>query len=246
MNFASLPDDWPTQRETLRRIGTHVVARIEQQTTGHFALFSFPGGFGTPQFGPDRQRIRLVGGSLFIESIVDGEARTDVEMIAGSTLRSLCEAVGADVDADLSVGHDTPPLGDPDEMLIMNSEAVAVLDDWYQIGHRAIDTAVASLPDAQAAVMRLWPEHFDLGTDVAIDPARKPGARTNLGASPGDEFHQEPYLYVGPWDADRPGAPEFWNAPFGATLGWGVLDASDNPLQTAIEFFLTGLAHLRS
>ena len=80
---------------------------------------------------------------------------------------------------------------------------------------------------------------------MAIDPARKPGARCNLGAAAGDSFHQEPYLYVGPWDADRPGSAEFWNAPFGATIGFGDLDASDNPLQSAIEFFLTGLAHLR-
>ncbi|MEM1333684.1 MAG: hypothetical protein AAGG08_09520, partial [Actinomycetota bacterium] len=151
-----------------------------------------------------------------------------------------------DVDAELSVGHDTPDLGDPDEMLVLDSGAVSVLDDWYQLGARAMDSAVASLPDAQAAVARLWPEHFDIGTDVAIDPANQPGARTNLGCAAGDGFHEEPYLYVGPWDADRPGPAEFWNAPFGATLGFGDLDAADNPLQAATEFYLTGLAHLRS
>lgn len=246
MNFAHLPDDWPNQRETLRRLGTHVVARAQQQDTGHFALMPLPGGFGTPQFGADRRRVRIVGGSLFAESIVDGTARTQVEMIAGSTVRSLCEAIGIDVDAELNVGHDTPELGDPDEMIMLDSSATTVLDDWYQLGARAIDTAVASLPDAQAGVSRLWPEHFDIGIDVAIDPARKPGARCNLGAAAGDSFHQEPYLYVGPWDADRPGPAEYWNAPFGATIGFGDLDASDNPLQSAIEFFLAGLAHLRT
>ncbi len=246
MNFASLPEDWPNQREALRRIAVHVVARAEQQATGHFALMPLPGGFGTPQFGPGRERVRVVGGSLFVESIVDGQARTVVEMIAGSTIRSLCTAAGCDVDTPLSVGHDTPPLGDPDAMILLDSDAVGVLDDWYQLGHRAIDTAVASLPDAQASVTRLWPEHFDIGTDVAIDAARRPDARTNLGASPGDGFHQEPYLYVGPWGPERGGPDDFWNAPFGATLGWGDLDASDNPLRTATEFFLTGLAYLRS
>ncbi|MFK8025841.1 MAG: hypothetical protein AB8G26_17930, partial [Ilumatobacter sp.] len=62
MNFTALPDDWPTERETLRRIGTHVVARAEAAVTGHFALMPTAGGFGTPQFGPDRTRVRVVGG----------------------------------------------------------------------------------------------------------------------------------------------------------------------------------------
>ncbi|MEL6893026.1 MAG: hypothetical protein AAFP84_15650 [Actinomycetota bacterium] len=245
MNFAPLPDDWPTQRDTLRRIATHVVAAAQIESTGHFALMALPGGFGTPQFGPERRRVRVVGGSLFVESVADGVASTRVEMIAGATLRSLAAACGIEPDPARSVGHDTPPLGDPDDMLLVDSSAVSTLDDWYQLGQRAMDGAVASLPDARASVVRLWPEHFDLGVDVAVDPTGKPDARTNLGASPGDEFHQEPYLYVGPWDADRPGLADFWNAPFGAIMSWGDLDAADNPLQRATEFFLTGLAYLR-
>ncbi len=246
MNFQQLPDDWPTQRDTLRRIATHVVARAQQRVTGHFALMALPGGFGTPQFGPDRQRVRVVGGSLFIESVVDGRASTKVETLAGSTITSLCATAGFEPDPDLSVGHDTPALGDPDEMLIVDSSAVASLDEWYQLGQRALDAAIASLPDAQASVVRLWPEHFDLGVDVAVDPAAKPAVRTNLGASAGDEFHQEPYLYVGPWDEARPGDPDFWNAPFGAVTSFGDLDSSDHPLHAAAEFFLTGIANLRS
>lgn len=246
MNFAPLPDDWPTQRDTLRRIGTHVVAQAQQRVTGHFALMPLPGGFGTPQFGPDRARVRVVGGSLFIESVVDGAATTAVEMLAGSSIRSLCKAAGFEPDPDLNVGHDTPELGDADDTLVVDSTAVAVLADWYQLGQQAMDAAIASLPDARASIVRLWPEHFDVGVDVAIDAANKPGKRTNLGASAGDESHHEPYLYVGPWDADRPGDADFWNAGFGAVLGFGELDAAENPLQTATEFFLTGIAHLRS
>ena len=45
--------------------------------------------------------------------------------------------------------------------------------------------------------MRLWPEHFDVGADLAVNSRDKPGVRTNLGAAAGDDFHQEPYLYVG-------------------------------------------------
>ena len=64
MNFVALPDDWPTEREVLRRVTTHVVAQAQASVTGHFALMALPGGFGTPQFGDDRQRVRLAGGSM--------------------------------------------------------------------------------------------------------------------------------------------------------------------------------------
>ena len=36
------------------------------------------------------------------------------------------------------------------------------------------------------------------------------GQRANYGASPGDEDHAEPYVYVGPWTAEVDG--ELWNA----------------------------------
>ena len=251
MNFVQLPDDWPTQRETLRRLATHVVARAQAEVTGNFALMPLPGGFGTPQFGPDRQRVRMAGGSLFaeqVESNPDGTsiARTDVHTVAGSTIREMCEQMSVDVDLEFSVGGDTPPLGDPDAMVMLDSDATTVLGDWWALGQRAIDIAIASLPDPRASVVRLWPEHFDVGTDLAVDPVGKPGVRTNLGAAGGDDSHPEPYLYVAPWGAERPGPPEFWNAAFGATLGFGELDAADNPLHTAAEFFLHGLSHLRS
>ncbi len=251
MNFVQLPDDWPTQRETLRRVATHVIARAQAEVTGNFALMPLPGGFGTPQFGPDRQRVRMAGGSLFVEQVEanpDGTstARTDVHMVAGSTVRELCERMSLDVGLEFSVGGDTPPLGDPDEMLALDSDATTVLGDWWALGQRAMDIAIASLPDPRASVVRLWPEHFDVGLDLAVDPATKPGVRINLGAAAGDDFHQEPYLYVGPWGDERPGPREFWNAPFGATLGFGELDAADNPLHTATEFFLHGIAYSRS
>lgn len=251
MNFVQLPDDWPSQRATLQRVATHVVAQAQQSVTGHFALMPLPGGFGTPQFGPDRQRVRVSGGSVFVETANatrDGTttAATTVHMIAGSSLRDLCAAAGFEPDPDLSVGHDTPELGDLHEMLVLDADATTVVGDWFLLGQRAMDAAVASLPDPQASVVRLWPEHFDTGTDLAVDAINKPGVRVNLGAAAGDSFHQEPYLYVGPWDDARPGPAEFWNAPFGATLGFGELDAAENPLAAAAEFFLHGVAYLRS
>ena len=77
-------------------------------------------------------------------------------------------------------------------------------------------------------------------------PSPPPGVRTNLGAAAGDAISDEPYLYVGPWEAPQPGSSPYWNAPFGAMLGYGELDAAADPLGRAIEFFLHGIAHLRA
>lgn len=81
----------------------------------------------------------------------------------------------------------------------------------------------------------VWPEHFDYAI-VAGDEAA--GSRANYGASPGDEHHPEPYLYVAPWAA-RDG--ELWNANgfSGAELGLGMLLASEDPRAAALEFLLT-------
>jgi hypothetical protein len=61
----------------------------------------------------------------------------------------------------------------------------------------------------------LWPEHFDLA--VTVD-------EVNYGVSPGDTYLDEPYAYVGPWQA-RTGP--FWNAPFGAARPLSELGDAD-------------------
>ena len=86
---------------------------------------------------------------------------------------------------------------------------------------------------------RVWPEHFD----AALDVAARPDVRVNLGGSPGDSSIGEPYLYVGPWTADRPGEATFWNAPFGATRTRTELDATDL-VGSATAFLLDGLGRL--
>ena len=212
-----------------------------------FDLVPAPGGFGTPVVGPDRERVRLVGGSMFVER-VSGErlrgsvASTEIVTVAGNTIRGLSRAIGFEPDSDFRVGGDTPPIGDVDEMLMIDGDGATLLGEWYLLGQAAIDHAVSSLPDAAASVGRLWPEHFDFGTDLAV----RPGVRCNLGAAAGDSFDPYPYLYVGPWGAERPGPPEYWTAPFGATLTFAELQIAEDPLGRAVEFLLDGLSHLRN
>ena len=85
------------------------------------------------------------------------------------------------------------------------------------------------------APIRLWPEHFDIANELGEESA---GTRATYGASPGDENHEEPYLYVGPWGEPR-GPAELWNAHgfTGAELTLAELLAADDQRAAALEFF---------
>lgn len=58
----------------------------------------------------------------------------------------------------------------------------------------------------------------------------------NYGACPGDEDHEEPYLYVGPWSAEVSG--ELWNARGfrGAELTYSELLEAEDQRRTALSF----------
>jgi len=231
--------DWEgtyaTTRTELHRVAAHVLARRRFVATGRFGLRVTPGGLGTPLFGDD-EVVRIDGASLLRERRVDDRAITAIHALDGASLRELAAFADVDLDAEFSAGSDTPELGDPGAPLRVDAEAVAVMAEWYRRGAQAVDQSVAGLGDAgDAAVAQIWPEHFDLGIDVAAG-----AGRTNLGVSPGDGFSAEPYLYVGPWSADRPGDAAYWNASFGALATW-----SEIPDDAAAEaFFARGLGYL--
>jgi hypothetical protein len=156
--------------------------------------------------------------------------------IPGASLRALADVAGADPDRPFDVGHDTPPVGDPDEPLSLDADAASVIAAWFDLGWQALDAACRG---HQASTIQLWPEHFDAGCDVAVGPRRDD--RCNLGCSPGDAFHPAPYLYVGPWTPERPGPPGYWNAPFGAVLAGDDVVAGADP----VAFLQRGLDLLR-
>ena len=70
-------------------------------------------------------------------------------------------------------------------------------------------------------------------------------AEVNYGLSPGDAGHPWPYLYVGPWTADRPGNPEFWTASFGAARPLSQAgDAPNAIIASGVGFLLEGYRRL--
>ena len=231
------PEQYDLTRESLHRVAVHIVARAREQAVGRFGLRVLPGGFGTPEFGDGPLRVRVGDGVLFVEDTGSGGARSRALPINGHSLADLAQVAGVSLDLPLSVGHDTPPLGDVDEPLTCDLAAMRAVADWWTLSARAIDQVVGHLPaEAQPTVAQLWPEHFDLGLDVGVG-----GIRLNLGGSPGDAFHAGPYLYVGPWTADRPGDATYWNVSFGALVGSDELGSGDDALDAAVTFFTRGV-----
>jgi len=240
--LAPLPAAFPSTRDTLQRVAVHVVARARSQATGRFGLRPAVGGFGTPEFGDDLVRVRVSGGLLVRETGGPEGATGAAAPIDGAGLADLAGVAHVDLSADLDVGHDTPPLGDVTSPLSVDPHAAAVLAGWYGLVATALDRVVEKLPGAASpSMVQLWPEHFD----VALDAAATADRRANLGGSPGDGFDDRPYAYVGPWTDDRPGDASFWNAPFGAALGYEYLASSDDPVTTLTGFFLDGMERLR-
>ncbi len=230
-----MASDLTAAREALRQLAVYVLGRRRHDVTGRFGLRPTPDGFGTPAFGGDQLEVVRLSGRLLVV-----ERGRDVVVEPVSTLRRAAELVGVELDPSFSVGPDTPALWDPDALLDVDDGAARRLASWWGFGLTLIDDVEGT--DAaitSATVAQLWPEHFDLGCAV-----ERGGEHINLGASPGDSFSDDPYLYVGPWSATRPGDSAYWNAPFGATLTMSDLDAlaPDDHAARARAFFADGLS----
>jgi hypothetical protein len=124
----------------------------------------------------------------------------------------------------------------------VSAEAVAALADWYGFVTSVLEELRAqAAPELEASRVQLWPEHFDVSTELGAEAA---AARAGYGGSPGDDGHDEPYLYVVPWTAEPEG--ELWGAEgfVGAELPYADLLAADDQRATALDFFAARLRAL--
>ena len=220
------PDFAPT-RAAWHAVAEWVLAPARHAEFGRIGLRATPGGFGTPPFAGERV-LRVDHDELVVT--VDGvDARTRL-----TTLAHAAAFVG--IPPGTHTGVYTPATTwSPDAPLAIDGRVAPLLADWFASAAAWLDTvwAEATAEDAPTMV-QLWPEHFDMAVDLGD---AKRGRRANYGASPGDELHPEPYLYVGPWDLARRGDATFWNAPFGASLPYRA--AVDEP-GAALAFFRRG------
>jgi hypothetical protein len=222
MPLQPLPDSFASTRDALHRVAQELVAPA-RKPHNEIALRQTPGGFGTPpfEFEGRRMQVRVDGAQLVLAS--DGEeTRAGLTTLAG---------------AGRLLGPDLLPDGVPQdsEQLAVDPLAAERLADFYALAAEVLERLRSGLPaEADASDLNLWPEHFDIAFEAGSEAA---GRRANYGASPGDEQHPEPYLYVGPWAAAVEG--ELWRATgfTGAELAYGQLLAADDQRAAATEFF---------
>jgi len=198
-------------RRSLHAVAEWILAPARQAHDGHIGLRPTTGGFGAPEVD-----CRVDGLTLVVRD----------ERRPLTTLAAAADLVGVEPARATGVYETVTPWSG-DEPLALDAAAAEVLAGWFGLGAQALDALRCARQDASD--LTLWPEHFDVALTVAD--------RVNLGASPGDDEHVLPYLYVGPWE--RQDGP-FWNEPFGASLRF---DDVDSPA-TALEFFRTGLVTL--
>lgn len=224
----TLPPRFVPTREALRALACYVVAPARKAATGRIGLRPTGDGFGTPPFD-DGTRIVVRGDELL------REPGGGIEI---TTLRTAAAFLGVGLAPDPGVGHDLPPF-EPDAPLDVDAGASFALGAWYAFGQALLDDlpglgSVVTVSEAQ-----LWPEHFDLAVIVGVDGGRM----VNIGASAGDGWSDDPYVYLGPHDVTGLDDP-FWNAPFGATIAHRALRTAADPVAAALELVETGLALL--
>jgi hypothetical protein len=114
----------------------------------------------------------------------------------------------------------------------VDEAASRALGDFYGFACSVLEQLRADESEAESTIVRIWPEHFDMAVELGDGEAR-----ANFGASPGDENHDEPYLYVGPFDAGL-ASGELWNATGfpGAELGYSELLTADDQRRAALDF----------
>lgn len=224
--LVDVPATLAETRSSLTTLAFYVLAPARQQANGKIGLRWTKGGFGTPFFGDDRQ-VRVEGDLLVVQ---EGES---VEAEAITTLRAAGRLVGVTPGAPAGIEfHDPPAAGDPDQLLVVDPEAVAFLDDWFGYSTLVLERLLTLAGSPDDTRVQLWPEHFDPAIELGDAGA---GTRASFGASPGDQAIPVPYLYVSPWSAQE---GDFWIAPFGgAALTYDDLRASADPVGTALSFF---------
>jgi hypothetical protein len=184
------------------------------------------------------------------------DTRVELHRLADEVLKPARERVSGRFGLRaLPGGFGTPPFGDVLQLHVEGTELVArdgaevtrepidhvdadcaaALAAWFAFASGVLEELRADAPPELAATPpQLWPEHFDVAIELGSEER---GARAGYGASPGDELHTEPYLYVTPWTARPEG--ELWNATAfpGAELSYVELLAAPDRREAALDFF---------
>jgi hypothetical protein len=215
----AVPPGLVATRLSLHRLAEKVVAPARRQANGKFGLRYTRGGFGTPFFAADVQ-VRVQGTELIVDQ--DGQLRR-------SEITTLV-AAGAHLGTEL-LPLDRELDGAP---LELDRSAAVFLGDWYGFAASVLEELRAGAPAHEPSRVQLWPEHFDVALELGLEAN---GSRAAYGLSPGDEGHEQPYLYVAPWSAPAPGP--LWQASgfTGAEMAYAEVLAAAEQREAALTFF---------
>ena len=218
-------------RTSLHRLAAYVIAPTRHRSVGRFGLRWTLGGFGTPFFDDDRQ-IRVE------HNVLIDQRGTRTESAPITTLAAAAAFLGTDIDPGTAAEHDTPPVGDPDELLVVERASSEFLGAWFGMAFAALEVFRSDGATIAPSRPQLWPGHFDPAIEAGDDDHR-----ASYGASPGDTLIAEPYLYVSVWWPERADIDEsalVWNAPTftGRVLRISEFGAGD-PVENATEFWTT-------
>lgn len=229
MRLDPLPTTFPDTRDALHQIAFSAIAPARYRAVGRMGLRATPGGFGTPEF--DGQVAGIQGNLLVFTKAGNTATRTI------TTVRDAATFFGVDYEVQWYEDfHDPLEPVDPDQGLQVDPDGASALANWFAFGFVVLERLRTHVPDTTE--VQLWPEHFDAATEIGDEEA---GQRASYGASPGDENHAEPYVYVSAWgeiDASDPiWKDEFFN---GASLSYSELVEAEDAVGRAVEFLLTG------
>ncbi len=238
MKFDQLPDSLQTTRNSLHQLAFFALSPARHKAVGRMGLKATPGGFGTPEY---ESQVARVEGNLLVHESGESVATQTI-----TTIRAAAEFFGNPYEAEWFPDfHDPVAPADPDAELSVDSDAANALGEWFEFGFDALNRLRGhGVEGDDVSEVQLWPEHFDPATELG---SYDKGERASFGASPGDGSHPEPYLYVAAWsEIDR--ANTYWNNENfnGASLGYADLAKSDDPTQTALDFYLEGYRILHS
>jgi hypothetical protein len=219
------PSTLATNRVALHSVAEHVLAADLWARTGKIGLRRTPGGFGQPEVVDDgvRHRVRVDGTQLVV---LDDDAERWVEL---TSLAAAAEVAATELGAPTEVFTPTTPLH-PHETLRIDAEAATVVADWFAFVDVILEEVRRRHRARTPTIVQLWPEHFDLAFSMS---------RVNVGGSPGDAEHPEPYLYVGPW---APVDGVAWNEPWGLSIPASQVTDEDAAVERIEEGLRSALA----
>ncbi|MGZ4684097.1 MAG: hypothetical protein ACXWA3_16820 [Acidimicrobiales bacterium] len=210
----------PSTIRSLHVLAEHVLGAGLYAATGHIGLQVAPGGFATPSSadGELAGRLAVSRGRLLITRPDGSEQQAEI-----TTPAAAAAFFGVDPGMPSSVYTPATDLV-LDASLEVDRAVAEQVGQWFELGDEALARLAAAHAAEDPTGRTLWPEHFDLSLSMA---------EVNYGASPGDDLHPEPYLYVGPW---TPHSGAFWNEPFGASVPASQVASVDD----ALAFYAEG------